>query len=76
MTQKEHVEAVLAAYRQGYRDGMGDKPTAPEVVYPAQAAAIDETAFEAFNQSIANLMMFDGTAQEPVEKSLARTRQR
>jgi hypothetical protein len=84
MTHMEMTDKVLAAYRQGYLDGMADRPAVPAqsvaVPAPGMAAAdggvLNDDVFAMYNQAIANLMGFDGTPQETVEQSLMRTKQK
>lgn len=78
MTQQEVTEQVLKAYRQGYQDGMQDRAltqTCPIPLQPATAQSVDDaTAFEMYNQAVANMLSFDGTAQEDIGQTIRRTR--
>ena len=79
MTQKEITEQVLAAYRQGYRDGVEDRPAAPVTngLY-APVPATDTPnpeAMEVYNALLNNFMSFEGKPQERPEDIVRRTRQ-
>ena len=78
MTQQEITEHVLKAYRQGYQDGMSDRAMTQTCQIPlptVTTASIDDaTAFEMYNQAVANMLSFDGTAQEDIGQTIRRTR--
>jgi hypothetical protein len=77
MTQKEHTDAVLAAYRQGYRDGVEDRPSAPAtngLYSPAPDNTPNPESMEMYNQLLNNFLGYDGKAQETPESIVRRTR--
>lgn len=75
MTQQEITEHVLKAYRQGYQDGMSDRAMTQTCQMPLPAQPVDDpAAFDTLNVAIANLLSFDGTAQEDIGQTIRRTR--
>ena len=74
MTQKEHTDAVLAAYRQGYRDGVEDRPAAGPTQGIPMSDIPNPESMEIMNQILGNFMDYSGKPQETPESLVRRTR--